>query len=278
MFFVKKLPLFIIRGLKNYSLKKIDKLKSRVAELNSVLSGRDVIKAVQSDLESLESFKTSFKDYKTQNLTSDYEQYKELAYYHFMLRHILAYYEARVDVAPVQIYNEYRMAFDHYMRRVEMNNEGHEKKALAHLLRANLDIIKLGCYWLKEYCEKKHRWMPKKALGIISNGEYIKTYTKLQVCAEGLFREAKEKEVLIDESDNMDILDKFLVAFLKYKEWNEYQENNLENVMFINMKYYLIVGFPLMFTAVMGAIIGFILSRLLENSGIVIDVFNKIAH
>jgi len=278
MFFAKKLPLFIIRGLKNYSLKKIDKLKSRVEKLNLVLSGRDVIEAVQSDLKSLESFKISFKEYKAQNLISDNEQYKELAYYHFMLRHILAYYEARIDVAPVQIYNEYRMAFDHYMRRIEMNNEGHEKKALAHLLRANLDIIKLGCYWLKEYCEKKHRWIPKKAFGLISNGEYIKTYTKLQVCAEGLIREAKEKEVLIDESVNIDILDKFLLAFLKHKEWNEYQENNLENIMFINMKYYLIAGFSLMFTTVIGAIIGFFLSRLLENPDIVIDVFNKITN
>jgi len=260
MYLIKKLPSPLAKGLKTGFLKIINKLKFTVETLNSVLNNEtEILEALQADLESLGKFKASFEEYK--KLMPDYRQYKDLAYYHFMLRHILSYYEARTDEMPVQIYNEYRMSFDHYMRRMQANNEGHEKKALAHLLRANLDIVKLSCNWLRKNCEKKHRWVPKKALGIISNGEYIKHYTKLQVCAIRSLCEAKESEALLGEDNGADILDKFLISFLKHKEWSEYQENNFENVIYIRLRYYLIIGLPL----VISVVIGFFLGKLFEG-------------
>jgi len=257
MYLVKKIPLPLAKGLKACSIKIINKLKFIVAALNNE---NEILDALQADLESLKKFKASFKEYKESLINS--EEYKDLAYYHFVLRHILSYYEAMTDEMPVQIYNEYRMSFDHYMRHMQKNNDGHEKKALNHILRANLDVVKLSCNWIRKNCEKKHRWVPKKALGIISNGEYIKHYTKLQVRAEKLLRNAKENEILLDESNGVDVLNKFFIAFLKHKEWNEYQENNFKNVIYIRLKYYLIMGLPL----VISVIIGFFLSRLFDGS------------
>jgi hypothetical protein len=260
MHLIKKLPLPLAKGLKVSFLKIINKLKTTVETLNSVLNKEtEILEALQADLESLETFKSAFEEYK--KLTPNYQQYKDLAYYHFMLRHILSYYEARTDEMPVQIYNEYRMSFDHYMRRMQATDDGHEKKALDHLLRANLDIVKLSCNWLRKNCEKKHRWVPKKALGIISNGEYIKHYTKLQVRATRSLCEAKEKESLLGEGNGADILDKFLISFLKHKEWSEYQESNFENVIYIRLRYYLIIGLPLAISVA----IGFFLGKLFEE-------------
>jgi len=208
-----------------------------------------VVEALLIAFESIDAFKCEFDKYMQTVLRvkPEYEKYKELLYYNFSLRYFVAYYESRFDTIPLQVYNEYRMAYDHFMRFFidEGDADSNWDKALSHTRRGVLDILKLNCFWLQEFISKRHTSIPKKALDFISNGEYIKNYSKLQTNAEVALWEAKRKEIEIssDPEKNIETVGYFIKAFLAHLNWDEYQHKNMGNTAFITAKYRINIAF-----------------------------------
>jgi hypothetical protein len=199
---------------------------------------------------STKTFEDEFNKYMDAvlQIKPEYETHRTLLYYNFSLRYFVAYYESRFDAIPLQVYNEYRMAFDHFMRSfiVDKSDKGDDwDKALNHMLRGILDILKLNCFWLREFILHQHKSIPRKALDFISNGEYIKIYSEFQVSAEFALWEAKRKESEIgsDSKKNLEVVKDFINAFLAHMRWDEYQRENKGNIVGMVAKYRINIAF-----------------------------------
>jgi hypothetical protein len=198
-----------------------------------------VEKMLSVAFESTDTFESEFNKYMDAvlQIKPEFEKHKELLYYNFSLRYFVAYYESRFDTIPLQVYNEYRMAFDHFMRSFidEKSNKDWDK-ALGHTRRGVLDILKLNCFWLRESILQQQRFIPNKAHDITSDGNYIKEYSELQVSAEFALWEAKRKEseICSDSEKNLEVVNNFIKAFLAHMRWDEYWRKNKGKVKLWN--------------------------------------------
>jgi hypothetical protein len=77
------------------------------------------------------------KKYQKDSLFKDLE--REIPYYYFVLKNFIAVHESNFGTIPVQIYNEHRMALDHFVRAKTSNYKEHINSAIGHLRRAVLE-------------------------------------------------------------------------------------------------------------------------------------------
>ena len=219
--------------------KEWDKPKKTPETVSQILSA-----AFESD----RAFRQEFDKYMNEvlRIKPECEKYWELLYYNFSLRYFIAYYESRFDKIPLQVYNEYRMTFDHFMRFFIDEKEGSDwSRALSHARRGVLDILKLNCFWLQEIISQKHKSVPFKAFGLDFEGKYIRDYSELQASAEFALWEAKRKEIEIcdDKDKNISVIDNFIVAFLAHLRWDEYQRRNAGKIAKMKIKYIALFAF-----------------------------------
>jgi hypothetical protein len=199
--------------------------------------------------ESADAFGREFNKYieAVLQIKPEYEKYREFLYYNFSLRYFVAYYESRFDTIPLQVYNECRMTLDHFMRfSIDEKDEGNNlNKALNHIRRGVLDILKLNCFWLQESLLREHKYAPRKALDFVSDGKYIKTFSELQIFAETALWEAKRKESEICSVPeiNIRIVENFVEAFLAHLKWDEYQRGNVGKIALAVAKYRINIAF-----------------------------------
>lgn len=188
------------------------------------------------------------------------ESEKEIPYYYFIVKHFVAEHESRFGTIPVQIYNEHRMALDHLIRAKSNNYEGNINSTIGHLRRAVLDIIKLNCAGLRREIDKRQDSIPKKALGLISNGDYIKEYIKKQSEAEKELNEARCEDHKIGKAVdiNEEIINLFIKAYISHYEWYNFQYENMGNALFIKTKFYITTGFPLVISFLIGFAVNFV--------------------
>jgi hypothetical protein len=66
---------------------------------------------------------------------------------YFIARYFVAIVECRFYQVPIQVWNEYRNALDHFFRDMTDPSHNHKRKMESHLLRASLDVIKLFCHY-----------------------------------------------------------------------------------------------------------------------------------
>jgi hypothetical protein len=194
---------------------------------------------------------------------------REIPYYYFVLKHFIAVHESHFGTIPVQIYNEHRMTLDHFVRARTGNYEEHTNNAIGHLRRAVLDIIKLNCAGLRKKIDKRNHAVPEKALGLISNGEYIKSYVKKQNEAENLLNEARCEDHKIgkDIAVNEEIVNLFIKAYIAHYEWYKFQSENMGNALFIKARYYTKTGWVLLVSFVAGLAVNFIYDLLKQMFG-----------
>ena len=188
------------------------------------------------------------------------ESEKEIPYYYFIVKNFIAAHEARFGTIPVQVHNEHRMTLDHLIRAKASNYDGHTNNAIGHLRRALLDIAKLNCAGLRKEIDKRQAAIPKKALGLISNGDYIKGYIKMQNEAENLLNEARSEDHKIGSivEINENIVNLFVKAYVAHCDWYKFQSENMGNALLIKTKYYFITGFPLIISFLLGLGVNFI--------------------
>jgi len=188
------------------------------------------------------------------------EPEKEIPYYYFIVKNFIAEHESRFGTIPIQIHNEHRMTLDHLVRAKATDYEGHTKNAIGHLRRALLDIAKLNCAGLRKEIDKRQATIPKKALGLISNGDYIKGYINMQNEAENLLNKARSEDHKIGNvaEINEDIVNLFVEAYVAHCAWYKFQAENMGNALFIKTKYYIFTGLPLIISFLLGLMINFI--------------------
>jgi hypothetical protein len=131
---------------------------------------------------------------------------------------------------------------------------------IGHLRRALLDIVKLNCAGLRTEIDKRQATIPKKALGLISNGDYIKDYINMQNEAENLLNRARSEDYKIGNviEINENVVNLFVEAYVAHCNWYKFQAKNMGNALCIKTKYYILIGFPLIISFLLGLLINFI--------------------
>jgi len=116
--------------------------------------------------------------------------------------------------------------------------------------------------------DKKHETVPKKSLGLISNGEYIKEFINRQRQAETLLNDARCEEYRLgnEVKENIEVVDLFINAFLAHREWYNFQADNMGNTLYIGARYYAIKGWTLVVTSIVSFIVGYASNYIYDHS------------
>lgn len=149
--------------------------------------------------------------------------------YYFIARNFVAIYESRFSALPIQVWNEYRNALDHFFRHqtnVDRPNSKHLKKMEDHLLRACLDVLKLFCHEMMKHLENKFQSYDRAVLVLVEDGSFISSFEKGKKNARMLFEQAKIGDVTMGNDTNGDMvaLNAYLESAFAFDnldaEWN----------------------------------------------------------
>lgn len=157
--------------------------------------------------------------------------YKGSVRLYFFARFLVSVFEARNHQIPIQVWNEYRNALDHYMRFLTSENyttvltdpevlPPQIKEMQGHLQRAVLDISKLACHANSEWVEEKLREHEPSVLRLVDNGDYFVEVNQLRAEAEKLFIRAKCEDKFLGESrnHNKQIVEMYLDAVFVFEK------------------------------------------------------------
>lgn len=125
-------------------------------------------------------------------------EYKESVFLYFIVRYFVSVYEAKFGVIPIQVWNEYRNALDHFFRHITHNAQTetpHLKKMQGHLQRAVLDILKIYCHSVQEKVKILKDDFNRDILKLVDNGNFL---TNLNVS----IKNAENKFILAKIQDN----------------------------------------------------------------------------
>jgi len=101
-------------------------------------------------------------------------EFREMVSFYFVSRYFTALYEARHGKIPIQIWNEYRNALDHFMRSLTQDEESRVfqlQKMEGHLLRSTIDILKIYSHSEIESINNELGNYSAKAWASLNNGE-----------------------------------------------------------------------------------------------------------
>ena len=147
-------------------------------------------------------------------------------YLYFIARYLVAIFEARHGELPLQVWNEYRNAFDHFCRyltdvepdKLFSEKVGHLAKMESHTQRAVLDICKIICHRSEERIREETMHWGLEAIRLVEGGSF---YSKLKVESEEasrIFQKAKVDDSRLgdDVQKNKAVIDDYLDACFKF--------------------------------------------------------------
>ncbi|SFL15103.1 hypothetical protein SAMN05216302_103531 [Nitrosomonas aestuarii] len=162
---------------------------------------------------------------------------------YYIARYFVSAFEARYHVVPIQIWNEYRNALDHFFRHITSVGFSEESENLkrmeGHIKRAALDVIKITCHesdkWLDEEVSKYH----SSALLFVDNGDFVALFKSKQEKARSVFLNAKTEDYKfgIDSSTNKSILTLYIDAAIAYEELVEITKNKTPALLKAEIRY-----------------------------------------
>jgi hypothetical protein len=153
--------------------------------------------------------------------------YKTTVELYYITRYFVAVFEARNHTIPIQIWNEYRNALDHFFRHI--TNDGHPEVSdnlslmEGHMKRAALDIMKLTCHesdkWLNAELSKYHN----DAMLLIDNGVFLHSFQKRKTDVSCMFQKAKTEDYKFgtDSKKNKQILSLYIDSAIAYESLRE---------------------------------------------------------
>ena len=171
----------------------------------------------------LSPFKTRAELEAAANQTSQLApgEHRHATYLYYLARYFVAMYEARFSEIPIQVWNEYRNALDHFYRHMTRTNEAelsHLKKMEGHVQRAVLDIAKIFCHDSSEEFEHLLAKESDECLRLVDNGNFYTNLIKKKASVKLSFMSAKTCDSALGESastDN-DVLSRYLDACYGY--------------------------------------------------------------
>jgi len=179
------------------------------------------------------------------------KEYSKSTYLYFVARYFVAIFECRYGEIPVQVWNEYRNALDHFFRyltnnknidelsELEEKDNGHLRKMEGHLQRAVLDIIKIYCHRTKDsVIDIKSSFTPD-VLQLVDNGRFYSSLVVETERAEAVFEEAKIYDSRLGESSRVDdeVLGKYLEAIFIFDELKIKIINKVPDIELANNQY-----------------------------------------
>jgi len=152
-------------------------------------------------------------------------EFQHSTYVYFITRYFVSAFESRYDSIPIQVWNEYRNALDHFFRHLTETGaektSGHETsktkqllKMEGHLQRAALDIMKIYCHKAKDSINELRTSYKPEIIQLVDNGEFHSFLITETHRAEGLFEEAKVCDQVLGETSHTDkdVINKYLEA------------------------------------------------------------------
>jgi predicted DNA-binding protein (UPF0251 family) len=133
-------------------------------------------------------------------------EYKHSVYLYFISRYLVSLFETTIQELPVQVWNDYRNALDHFMRYISNpgQNQAQLKKMEGHIQRAGLDICKFICIKAIEKTEDRIKQETTECLRLVDNGRmYDDILTKMDTVRNSL-KKAKFRDSSLGESANHD--------------------------------------------------------------------------
>lgn len=137
------------------------------------------------------------------------DPYKQIVEVYYIARYFMSWFESReTPEVPIQVWNEYRMAMDHFMRSLtseEAENEAQLRRMDAHLQRAALDVLKLLFTSMSDSCGQFFKGYSAKAVNTLESGEFRTKATRLSDCAQLQYHKAKLMDSESKASGSFDI-------------------------------------------------------------------------
>lgn len=158
---------------------------------------------------------------------------------YFIARYFVSLYEGRFGEIPIQVWNEYRNALDHFFRHLTNDNSTHLKKMEGHLQRAALDIMKIYCHEAQQKIVEQKAEFKIEVLQLVDNGQFNSELIQELDNAEELFVTAKvDDSVLGDDSHtNQEILGKYLDAVFAFDKVYRKIVNKLVDIQSAQLTY-----------------------------------------
>jgi hypothetical protein len=146
--------------------------------------------------------------------------YQESVFLYFIARYFVSVYEAKFGAIPIQVWNEYRNALDHFFRHTTNTQSTHLKKMQGHLQRAALDILKIYCHSVQEKIKLLKSEFDTDIIKLVDNGQFYKNLNINMKKSEDLFIIAKVQDNSLgdDSHTNKEILSKYLDAVFSFDE------------------------------------------------------------
>lgn len=211
----------------------------------------DYVEQMEALIAQPQEFEALPKTFASQ-VSEDDQELRQVVEMYFLTKQTIAICEARSIFLPLQVYNEFRSALDHYMRAVTAAKDPknarskHLRSMEGHIQRAFLDMVKLGCADIRAKIDVVHKSYRKEALGIAGCGHsYMNKMHALLFKAEQLLTEAKAKEPELGDTAEAEVRHAFLVAFRAHYLAHEHQKNSIPMLMAAQSKTLEIFGLKL---------------------------------
>lgn len=192
-------------------------MESQDVDIHESAKGED---SIFNSIEEL----TTASEYSTSNTL---DEYKHAAYLYYIARYLVALYEARIGELPVQVWNDYRNALDHFMRFVTNpvdSNKAQISRMEGHIQRAVLDINKYLCHEMESKINSMIEQEDLDCLRMIDNGEFYKKVLEDMRVAMAKFVNAKttDNELGSNRETNKGIVGLYLDACFSYIDVERY--------------------------------------------------------
>ena len=154
---------------------------------------------------------------------------REPARLYFITRYFVAVFESRHGELPIQVWNEYRNALDHFFRYLKTadSNIGESDdesknihKMKGHLQRACLDVLKLFCHRTDEQLDALLNRYKPEVLALVDNNSFYPRVITSRIEAHKNFEKSKVFDLQLGENarHNADVLTSYLNAAFSYDE------------------------------------------------------------
>lgn len=189
-----------------------------------MINGVNIFKRKEELIEKAEEISSTLTD----------TNYKESIYLYFIARYFVSLYEANFGTIPIQVWNEYRNALDHFFRDLTSPDNSHLKKMQGHLQRAALDILKLYCHSVQEEVKKLKNDIKPEILILVDNGNFSKNLDIDINKSKKLFAFAKTEDSFLgdDSHTNKEIVGKYLDAVYSFDTVHNYIIEKFQDIKY----------------------------------------------
>lgn len=162
-------------------------------------------------------------------------EYQTIVRLYYVARYMVSVFEAHNQELPLQVWNEYRNALDHFARHLTTSShilqEGthrHLSKMEGHIQRAALDACKFLCIYFDDFY-KRNIEGDTSVLSLVSDGEFLQGANETYQRATTLLLQAKQQDSDLGEeaATNRDVIMSYCdAAFAFMRIERTYRQNN----------------------------------------------------